>query len=79
MGSKHGDDREKPCPGRCRLNGQWISTDSPTYRGSLAQQVKLPGIAGSDFWPVSPRVALLDAQARAARDAAALLEYRESE
>ena len=58
-----------------QLNGQWIPADSPIYRGALAQQMKLPSIAGPDIWPASPHAALLDAQARAARDAAALEEY----
>jgi hypothetical protein len=58
-----------------QLNGQWISADSPTYRGALAQQVKLPSATGDkDFWPPQS-AAMLEVQARAARDAAALAEY----
>ena len=62
-----------------RLTGTWTPADSPICRGALTQQVKLPSIAGPDIWPVSAHAAMLDVQARAARDAAALLEYREGE
>jgi hypothetical protein len=61
-----------------RLNGQYL-THSKTYRGSLAQ-VRLPSAEGdADHWPPQS-AAMLEVQARAARDAAALEEYhRESE
>jgi hypothetical protein len=63
-----------------QLNGEWISADSPSYRGGLAQGVKLPSAdGGADYWPVSPQVAMFEAQARAASLAAALAEYQESE
>jgi hypothetical protein len=57
-----------------QLNGQWIPADSPTHRASLAQ-VRLPSATGDkDFWPPQS-AAMLEVQARAARDAAALAEY----
>jgi hypothetical protein len=62
-----------------RLNGQWVSADSPIRRGPITSQVKLPSATGDkDFWPPQS-AAMLEVHARAARDAAALLEYRESE
>jgi hypothetical protein len=58
-----------------QLNGQWIPADRPTHRASLAQ-VRLPSATGDkDFWPPQS-AAMLEVQARAARDAAALAEYR---
>jgi hypothetical protein len=59
-----------------RLNGQWVSADSPIRRGPITAQVKLPSATGDkDFWPPQS-AAMLEVQARAARDAAALAEYR---
>jgi hypothetical protein len=62
-----------------RLTGQWTPADSPVHRPSPAQ-VKLPSATGDkDFWP-SQSAALIEVQARAARDLAALAEYhRQSE
>ena len=63
-----------------QLNGTWVSADSPTRSGALIQHVKLPSAeGGADHWPLNPHAALLDAQARTARDAAALAEYQASE
>jgi hypothetical protein len=60
-----------------RLTGTWTPFVSPAHRASLGQ-VRLPSAeGGADHWPVSPRVVLLDAQARAARDAQALAEYHQ--
>jgi hypothetical protein len=62
-----------------RLTGTWTPADSPVHRASLGQ-VRLPSATGDkDFWP-SQSAALIEVQARAARDAAALAEYhRQSE
>jgi hypothetical protein len=63
-----------------RLNGQWTPLHSQTCWAPITAKAKLPSAEGGpDHWPVPPRVILLDAQARAVRDAAALLEYRERE
>jgi hypothetical protein len=62
-----------------RLTGQWTPADSPIHRGPITAQVKLPRATGDkDFWPPQS-AAMIEVHARAARDAAALLEYRESE
>jgi hypothetical protein len=58
-----------------RLNGQWVSADSPIRRGPITSQVKLPSATGDkDFWPPQS-AAMLEVHARAARDAAAAAEY----
>jgi hypothetical protein len=58
-----------------RLTGQWTEPVSPTSRSSLAQVKLLSATGDKDFWPPQS-AAMLEVQARAARDAAALAEYR---
>jgi hypothetical protein len=63
-----------------RLTGQWTPLHSPTGWAPITAKAKLPSAeGGADHWPVAPRVVLLDAQARAVRDAAALAEFRQNE
>jgi hypothetical protein len=57
-----------------RLTGTWTPPVSPIGRPSLGQ-VRLPSAeGGADHWP-SQSAALIEVQARAARDLAALAEY----
>ena len=58
-----------------RLNGEWIPVRSPTRRGPITAQAKLPSATGDkDFWPPQS-AAMIEVQERAARDQAALEEY----
>jgi hypothetical protein len=62
-----------------RLTGTWTPAVSAVPHASSLAQVKLPSAIGQkDFWP-SEAAALIEVQERAARDAAALAEYRQNE
>ena len=62
-----------------RLTGAWTPAVSAVPHASSLAQVKLPSAIGQkDFWP-SQAAALIEVQERAARDAAALAEYRQNE